>query len=121
MTTEQSSVKWRVPFRMRKTTRNFEVRLGPPGGDKVRGLDRRLSEKFVNVNLGLQGNYWNGPAIYQHVLVDQRLDSARAAGVQGADLLLQGTEICRYVYIIYYIIYHKCIYIIYHIVPGAGR
>ena len=38
-TTEQSAVKWRVPFRMRKTAKHFEVRLGPPGGDKVR--DRR--------------------------------------------------------------------------------
>ena len=35
-TTEQSTVKWRVPFRMRKTAKHFEVRLGPPGGDKVR-------------------------------------------------------------------------------------
>ena len=47
VTTEQSSVKWRVPFRMRKTTRNFEVRLGPPGGDKVSGENVGQN---VNVN-----------------------------------------------------------------------
>ena len=26
--------KWRVPFKIRPTVHNFDVRLGPPGGDK---------------------------------------------------------------------------------------
>ena len=41
-TTEQSTVKWRVPFRMRKTAKHFEVRLGPPGGDKVRQCSNQV-------------------------------------------------------------------------------
>ena len=26
--------KWRVPFRLKRSTTTFEARLGPPGGDK---------------------------------------------------------------------------------------
>ena len=34
-TTDESELRWKVPFKTRKEQRNFEVRLGPPGGDKV--------------------------------------------------------------------------------------
>ena len=34
-TAEEDNPKWRVPFRLPKTIEHFEVRLGPPGGDKV--------------------------------------------------------------------------------------
>ena len=34
-TAEEDNHKWRVPFRLPKTIEHFEVRLGPPGGDKV--------------------------------------------------------------------------------------
>ena len=32
---DEDTFKWRVPFRMGKNVHKFEVRLGPPGGDKV--------------------------------------------------------------------------------------
>merc|ERR1719471_630166 len=42
-TTDESELRWKVPFKTRKEQRNFEVRLGPPGGDKgykaITGLD----------------------------------------------------------------------------------
>ena len=90
-TTEQSTVKWRVPFRMRKTAKHFEVRLGPPGGDKVRL--RRLSDVtdvILGMCAGIQGHHREGSPIHQYVLVDKRLHPARANRLQGRDLLLQG-------------------------------
>ena len=36
-TMDEDTFKWRVPFRMGKNVHKFEVRLGPPGGDKVGG------------------------------------------------------------------------------------
>ena len=32
---EEAGSVWRVPLRINRNTRHFEVRLGPPGGDKV--------------------------------------------------------------------------------------
>ena len=32
---DEDTVRWKVPFRLSKKLHNFEVRLGPPGGDKV--------------------------------------------------------------------------------------
>ena len=90
-TTEQSAVKWRVPFRMRKTAKHFEVRLGPPGGDKVRIYSNKVIICTVRDNCaGIQGDHWEGPSLHQYVLVDQRLHPARAHSLQGRDVLLQG-------------------------------
>ena len=47
VTTEESSVKWKVPFRMKKM-QNFEVRLGPPGGDKVSSQERRKDLAIIS-------------------------------------------------------------------------
>ena len=88
-TTEQSTVKWRVPFRMRKSAKHFEVRLGPPGGDKVRNRRGENCAGHV-ISAGIQSNHGEGSSIHQYVLVDKRLHSARANRLQGRDLLLQG-------------------------------
>lgn len=31
---QEESVRWKVPLRIKKSARNFEARLGPPGGDR---------------------------------------------------------------------------------------
>ena len=48
-TTEQSATKWRVPFRMRKEVQHFEVRLGPPGGDKGYKAITGKDPPFINM------------------------------------------------------------------------
>ena len=46
-------MKWRVPFRLPKTIEHFEVRLGPPGGDKVYLFGRCILFEVVNIFLSI--------------------------------------------------------------------
>ena len=90
---EEDNFKWRVPFRLPKTIHNFEVRLGPPGGEKVRYAKLAVTRDFdltMPCFPGLQGDYGRGPALYRDVLVDQWAAAAGAHCGQGRDLLLQG-------------------------------
>ena len=88
-TSEEDTFKWRVPFRLPKTIHNFEVRLGPPGGDKVRSVTVNEICDWFDLP-GLQSHTRGGPSLHRNVLVDQRAAAAWAHRGQGRDLLLQG-------------------------------
>ena len=70
-TSEEDTFKWRVPFRLPKTIHNFEVRLGPPGGDKVRQSVSKTYDWHDYDLPGLQSDHWSGPSLHRNVLVDQ--------------------------------------------------
>ena len=92
-TSEEDTFKWRVPFRLPKTIHNFEVRLGPPGGDKVRHSVSKTYDWHDYDLPGLQSDHWSGPSLHRNVLVDQWTAAAWAHRGQGWNLLLQGEKI----------------------------